>query len=72
MAMTSKMCIKYPVLIPGTIPNIPKSQTTMQMTAANHNKLLMTLHFKVICLNISIFCAFVGYKYFLWYIFMGI
>lgn len=40
--MTSKTWIKYPVLIPGTIPNIPNSQTTMQMTATNHNKLFMT------------------------------
>ena len=48
IAITNKTCTKFPVAIPGTIPNIPSSQTIIQITATNHNRLLITFIFSVI------------------------
>lgn len=45
--MTNRTCTKYPVLIPGMISKIPKSHTTIQITATNHNKLLITKKIKL-------------------------
>ena len=58
IAITSNMCTKYPVLIPGITPNIPKSHTAIQMTATNHNILLITVNFLIIQLLSAYFMPF--------------
>ena len=40
-AITNKICTKLPVASPGTIPNIPNNHIIIQITATNHNRLLI-------------------------------
>ena len=47
-AITIKMCTKLPVPIPGTKPSIPKSHTTIHITATNQRRPLILFCFKVI------------------------
>lgn len=49
IAITNKICIKFPVAIPAIMPKKPSNQTTMQITATNHNILLIIFVFLVRC-----------------------